>query len=318
MGRILVERALGPALIQDAGRPGYARLGVPASGAADPVSLDVGNRLVGNPAAAPAIEIALAGGTFAFDAPASAVLAGSEFEAWIEEPSGERRPLGLWRTARVPAGGRIHVGGARGGARVYLCVAGRLEVPTVLGSTSTYPACGLGGWHGRPLRAGDEVPFAAGGDTGSSLSDDAAAALRSLLRPDVLRVTEGAQRGAFRPESVRGFHEATFRVSRQSDRTGIRLEGPAIDIESAGSMLTEGTPPGAVQVPPGGAPIVLGVDGPTTGGYPMIAAVIAADLPALAHLVPGDPVRFRTTTLDDARRALAELRKLVAGLGVPS
>ena len=303
-------RVLSPGLlttVQDLGRPGLGALGVPPGGAADAHALRLGNLLLGNPEGAAGLEMTLSGPTLLFDEEALVALAGAPFAATLE---GE--PVPAWSAIRVPAGGRLAVGSATAGARGCLCLRGGFDVPVVLGSRSTDVATGFGGLSGRALRAGDEL--AAGRADGSPRGGrvDAAAARWTGARR-LLRVTPGPQEDWFPPQALVAFLSRPFRVSATGSRTGVRLAGEPLAAPSR-SLLTEGVAAGAVQVPPAGLPILLLVEHPSTGGYPKIANVIAADHSALAQLRPGEEVRFARVSFDEARRLLFDRE---ARLGAP-
>ncbi|MEP0847067.1 MAG: biotin-dependent carboxyltransferase family protein [Phycisphaerae bacterium] len=293
--------------VQDLGRPGWSAIGVSRGGAADALSLRVGNRLVGNVDGAAALEMTLVGGTFEFLRDASIVLAGAMTAARIESNSGERFAP-AWAPFDMRMGQRLRVGPIRGGVRVYLCVAGGIAVPDVLGSLSTHLAGGFGGLAGRALRAGDELVV--GRDAGPRA--DAATAGRAQrlcetpLARRTLRAVHGAHADAFDADAVAAFWSTTFEVSMQSDRAGLRLCGRIGSSPHGGRMQSEGMMPGAVQVPESGAPIVLLVDHPTTGGYPVIACVAAVDLPVLGQLAPARRLRFERVSRGEARALHAE------------
>jgi antagonist of KipI len=293
--------------VQDLGRPGHARMGVSAAGAADATALRIANRLAGNPDGSPALEMTLAGCTFRFDAPACVAIAGADMQARIDG-----RPLPSWSAAPVPTGATLACGQAAYGARAVLAVAGGIVVPLVLGSASTHVPSRLGGFEGRALRRGDRLRFGAPAPemlpAARRVPPDALAALAPAAAGGAavtLRVTPGAQGDRFDEPSRRLLVESEYRVSGASDRMGLRLEGPPIPPPGGGTMLTEGMPLGAIQIPPAGGPVILFVDHQTTGGYPVIASVASADLSAVAQLRPGSRVRFAMITLDDARRLLA-------------
>jgi biotin-dependent carboxylase-like uncharacterized protein len=296
--------------VQDLGRPGFAIHGVATAGAADPVALRLGNRLVGNARGAAALELTLTGGTFRFEGDAVLAFAGADPKA---EAGGSA--LAPWTAHPIPSGTTIRCGALTGGARSYLCVRGGLDVPRVLGSASTHLAAGLGGLGGRPLRAGDRLAIASG-------------ALWPLLdsRIDPLpipgyragapfRVVDGVQSGWFDDEARREFFSAAWTVGEACDRMGIRMTGPALRRRDTREMVTEGVTRGAVQVPGGGSPIVLLVEAPTTGGYPKIACVIAADLARLGQIRPRDRVRFESTTLRAASAAAEAQEGALAATG---
>jgi biotin-dependent carboxylase-like uncharacterized protein len=271
--------------VQDLGRPGYAHLGISASGAADALSLRAGNLLVGNAEGAAELEMTLAGGAFEFESGALVALTGADFDASIP----------LWRTVEVKPGEQVRCGHARSGARGYLCVRGGIAVPLVLGSASTHLVTALGGFEGRALRRGDVLKV---GPASGPANDSVARRAAPAPAPhSTIRVTGGL-------ESVE-LCSATWQVKEDSDRMGLRLRGPVL-ARGAGHMLTEGVPLGAVQLPPDGQPIILFVEHQTTGGYPKIANVISADFHAVGQLRPRDQVRFEPVSMD---AALALLRR---------
>lgn len=307
-----VIRVLAPGLfttVQDLGRPGFGSLGVSASGAADPIALRLGNRLVGNPEGAAALEMTLLGGTFEFPEGAVIALGGSDFGAAL----GNAQVL-PWLSLDVSPGQTLTLGPTRSGARCYLCVRGGIAVKPFLGSASTHLLSGLGGVEGRPLRKGDVLET--GGIPGAAFRKRAlvAEAQERLVPRKRLRVTRGPQYDAFAEVSRHAFYAHIYRVAEESNRMGLRLEGPPLLAESSGEMITEGVSLGAVQVPPGGRPIILFVEQQTTGGYPKIANVIAADLPSLGQLRPRDEVQFEPVTIDEARAVLAEQERWLASL----
>lgn len=283
MNAIRVLRPGFQTTVQDLGRFGYAHQGVSASGAADAAALRAGNLLVGNSENAPALEMTLVGGAFEFKSDAVVALAGSDFQAGLP----------LWAAMEVTAGTVIRFGASQSGARCYLAVRGGIDVPRVLGSASAHLLTGIGG---DILRAGDVLKIG-----------DAAVRnpRREPARPPqwpagVLHVTAGPQADWFGDELYRG----SYVVQEESNRMGLRLRGPAIP-SPAGTMLTEGVPLGAIQVPPDGQPIILFVEHQTTGGYPKPANVISADLSRVGQLRPRDELRLELVTID---QALALLR----------
>ena len=296
--------------VQDLGREGFGPLGVSASGAADALSLRIGNRLVGSPEDAAGLEMTLLGGTFLFPQAASIALTGSDFGATLDGAS-----LALWKSMEVNAGQTLRVGSTGSGARCYLAVQGGIAVNPFLGSASTHLLSGLGGYQGRALRKGDVVhlareiiPF--------RKKTVAARALEQLAPRKVLRVTPGPQSDWFPELSLQAFYESTYRVAEESNRMGLRLEGPLIARESSGEMITEGVCLGAIQITASGLPIILFVEQQTTGGYPKIANVISADLHSLGQLRPRDEIRFERVGWKTARTLLLEQEQLLASDGL--
>ena len=271
--------------VQDLGRFGYAHFGISASGAADPLALRAGNLLVGNAANAPALEMTLTGGEFAFEGAAVIALTGSDFASSVP----------LWQPVEIRSGETVRCGPARNGARCYLCVRGGLDVPLVMGSASVHVMTGVGG---RPLRRGDVLPI---GDRAVRRPRKPARAVPVHQGMACLRATAGPQAHWFGDE----LYSSSYRVAEESNRMGIRLQGPALP-SPGGHMITEGVPLGAVQAPPDGQPIVLFVEHQTTGGYPKPANVISADFWQLGQLRPRDEVRFERVTMEGALALLRD------------
>ncbi len=311
--RVLRPGAL--TLVQDLGRPGYGASGVPRGGAFDPWAAREANRRVGNSDAAALLEITLAGPTLELDGIAAIAWVGDPFELAVESAAEtEQRPMVAHRaqTFSLHGAARVAIGRAAAGARGWLALAGGIDVPVVLGSRSTDLSGGFGGFAGRALRAGDLLtcfPAQEGRmrsfQRRQARASGAITALRIVSGPDA-RLLQG---GVAKLASV------VLAVAPLSDRRGIRLTGAELALESHAPPRSQGTLPGAVQIPPSGLPIVLGVDAPVTGGYPWVAQVIEADLALLAHLAPGAPVRFECVDFEAAERALAERQlRLEAGL----
>jgi antagonist of KipI len=292
--------------VQDLGRPGFGPLGVSASGAADTVAIRLGNRLVDSPEASAALEMTLLGGAFEFPEGARAALTGSDFGATLDGAA-----VPLWTPFDIRPGGTLQIGPTRSGARCYLCVHGGIAVEPFLGSASTHALSGLGGFNGRLLRKGDVLPIGPA-TVVTPRARYISAELLVLLTPRTpLRVTDGPQSGSFSETSRRIFYNSVYRVTEEANRMGLRLEGPAVPANSSGGMITEGVALGAIQVPASGQPIILFVEQQTTGGYPKIANVIAADLPSVGQLRPRDEVRFEHVDFDTARRLLVEQEELI-------
>jgi KipI family sensor histidine kinase inhibitor len=279
--------------IQDLGRPGRRADGVPLSGAADPLALRLANLLVGNRETAAAIEFTLVAPQLRFTRDTVVAVCGATFPG-----------VPMARPFRVPAGTVVAPGHATHGCRGVLAVAGGIDVAPVLGSRSTLVVAGLGGFAGRPLAAGDRVPCGtaevtidAGWSVDPGLMGDATGAC-------VLRMISGEQTD----DHDTAIWSAAYRASSRSDRMGLRLEGPMLGrrAAAAGEATSVAVLPGTVQVPPDGQPIVLLADAQTIGGYPVVGHVITADLPRAAQVRPGETVRFRPCTVDEAHAALRE------------
>lgn len=287
--------------VQDLGRPGHAASGAPRGGAADTLSLRIGNRLLGNDDGAAALEMTLTGGEFLFEREAVVLISGA-VAATVSGPGGSRTAATLTPLA-LRANERLKIGPILRGARAYLCVLGGIAAAAALGSRSTNLVAGFGGVAGRALRAGDRVPLCDGatGVLRAGASGAARELIASALGRRRLRAVAGAQHDAFPPESCSLFWRTRFEVSNRSDRVGLRLLGTIGATALEGRMASEGMMPGAVQVPASGEPIALLSEHPTTGGYPVIACVTAVDLPALGQARPRDALSFEQISYEEAR-----------------
>ena len=285
-------------LIMDSGRPGFRYQGVPEGGAADAAALILANRLVGNPDHAACLELLLHGPTLRFPRGGRVALAGANMQVRI---NGTEAPRG--RALEIPPGSELEVGQAATGLRAYLAVSGGVEVPLLLGSRSTFLPGGFGGWQGRALRAGDLLPLGAAGAPRKGL-------LSAADRGGALRILPGPQLAGFADAALKTLARSEFSVSPDASRLGLRLIGASLEY-AGGELASQAVLPGAVQVPPDGQPIILGWDGPVTGGYPVIAGIIAADMPRLAQLRPGDKLSFRFVTPEEAQAAWNEQQKFL-------
>ncbi len=295
--------------VQDLGREGFGPMGVSASGAADPVALRIGNRLVGNAEGAAGLEMALLGGNFVFPERAVVALTGSEFGATLDN-----EPIEMWKSVEIRQGQTLRLGATRAGARCYLCMRGGIDVKLFLGSASTHLLSGLGGFQGRALRAGDvlKIGAASGSFRTFRKRSVSARAVAQLAPRKILRVTPGPQSDWFSQKVQEAFYAGTYRVTEESNRMGLRLQGAAISSTAGGEMTSEGVSLGAVQITAGGLPIILFVEQQTTGGYPKIANVISADLSSLGQLRPRDEIRFELVEMEAARALFFAQEKLLA------
>ena len=305
MSSLLVESAGLQTTVQDLGRPGFGPEGVSASGAADPVALRLGNLLVENQPGVAGLELTLVGGSFVFPDGAVIALTGADLGATVNG-----RPLEMWASHTLEPGTKLMFGATRNFARGYLAIAGGIQVDPFLGSASTHVLSGLGGFEGRALRKGDRLRI---GKVSKKVRRRriTLAALYAFKPRKVLRVTEGPQADWFSEAAKQVFYRDVFRVSEESDRVGLRLEGTALDGSTAREMITEGVSLGAVQVTPSGQPIILFVEQQTTGGYPKIANIIAADLHRIGQLRPRAEIRFQRTSLAVARSLWIEQERLL-------
>jgi biotin-dependent carboxylase-like uncharacterized protein len=276
--------ATGPlATVQDTGRPGHAGIGVPRSGAADRAAHDLANRLVGNLPGAATVEVTAGGLRLRAGRTVLVAVTGAPAPVTV---AGRAAPANAPVT--VPDGAELALATPTSGLRTYLAVRGGVDVPPVLGSRSTDLLSGLGP---PVLRAGDTL--AIGTDAAEEPVVDVAPVAAPADRP-VLRVLPGPRRDWLAAEAWTRLTTQPWTVSADSDRVGLRLTGPRLERACDDELPSEGLVTGAVQVPPDGAPVLFLADHPVTGGYPVLAVVVTADLPAVAQLRPGDEMRFRS------------------------
>ena len=300
-----VIQTQGGSTAQDLGRPGYQRYGVPPSGAMDWFAHRAANILVGNPAQAAAVEAGLADHTYQLTEAGLIAVTGAGFDLRVQG-----RPLPLWTALFMQAGWTIELRKISSGSWAYLAVAGGLETTPVLGSRSAYLRGGFEGLAGRPLQTGDVLPT---GPAPRSPLTLAGRTIRAAQRPaysqsPTLDVILGPQAEAFAAEGIETFLSAPYSVSAVSDRMGYRLEGPAIAHQGGADIISDGLALGSIQVPASGQPLVMMSDRPTTGGYPKIATLATADMPALAQCQPGaSQVRFRAVAVQAAQARYRQL-----------
>jgi antagonist of KipI len=284
--------------VQDLGRWGFQSQGVPVAGPMDPFSHRLANALVGNAREAAALELTLIGAELEFEAECLIAIAGAEFVVTVD---GAAIPHA--QAVRIPPRARLHFGTRRCGARAYLAVDGGFEVPLVLGSRSTHVPSGTGGFEGRALRKGDRLAI------GGPLRGRAAAHPNShgrdtLMVPAVVRVVSGPDTDRFGADAYDALQSTPYAIDADSDRMGFRLHGAGLRHAKGADIISDVTPTGTIQVPGSGQPILLMADRQTTGGYPRIATVIAADLGIAGQRAPGDTLSFKVCTAADALAAL--------------
>jgi antagonist of KipI len=289
--------------IQDLGRPGHRKFGVPPSGPMDRFALAAANRLVGNPEGAAALECALTGPTLLATQPCLVAITGADFTPTI---NGSEIPT--WTGVYLPAGERLAFTARRWGARCYIAVAGGLAGSRWLGSLSTYLLVEKGGLDGRTLEAGDSLrlagpaprPLIAGRHLSRRLlpAYSREPALAAVPGPHFTRLSRAARALAWR---------SSFEVSRDADRMGLRLQGPALEVGGR-ELLSIGLTAGAVQLPIGGQPILLMADHQTAGGYPVILGVSRSAMPLAGQLLPGDRLSFREVTVAAAQQEWRAMR----------
>jgi antagonist of KipI len=307
---ILVEHPGLLTTVQDLGRFGYSHLGISPTGAADPLSLHIANRLVSNGDNAAALEMTLHGASLRFTQAALIAITGAECPITIDA-----KPVSAACSITINSGSLLSIGPMTRGARTYLAVHGGIQVPLIMGSASTHLAASFGGYQGRALRKGDVLQLVTANPPRPRpihMSTPTLPAPGDIVQ---LRVTAGPQRDWFTDETFSTFLESQFSVTEQSNRTGLRLTGTTTILPNRTTdFLSDGVSLGAIQIPQDGQPIVLFVDQQTTGGYPKIANVISADIPRVAQLRPRDNVRFEQVSVDDAINLLHDQERWLAEL----
>jgi len=311
MIEILSTSAL--ATVQDLGRTGALRWGVGTSGAMDPLSLAAGNILLGNDEGAAGMEVPVFPFSVRFDADGAVAITGADVDAHLDD-----RPLLPWSAVQVRAGQVLQLRLPRRGAvwpasRAYVCLAGGVDVPAVLGSRSTQMRGAFGGLEGRALRRADRLRVGASADGGPI--DGLGLVPPGLTMPlkvdglPAMRVLPAAEYANYTEASRAAFWSEPWKITAQSDRYGYRLDGRPLEALATVEMRSHGIVPGVIQVPPGGQPIVQMRDAQPSGGYPKLGTVIEADLWRLGQAPVGSRVRFIECDWDTALAALAETRR---------
>ncbi|HAE58878.1 MAG TPA: KipI antagonist [Anaerolineae bacterium] len=294
--------------VQDAGRRGWQAFGVPLSGPMDALAHRAANLLVSNPPEAAAIEIGMTSAAFYAHNDCLVAACGAGFRLWVG-----KWQLPLWTSVYVRTGGTISLEKAGDGNWLMLAIHGGIQTPPALGSRATTLRATLTGQPARPLQANDILPIGPGRVflPGLAARKLASAPIGYSLNP-AIRVIPGPQWDWFTAESITTFYASTYSISPTSDRAGFRLNGPPLERTRKGELISEGMARGCIQVPADGQPIVMQADCPTTGGYPKIASVIAADQPLLAQTPLGSgQIRFVETSVEEAQSGY---RALIANL----
>lgn len=318
----IVETGLATS-IQDQGRPGYYNVGIPPSGALDLMSAAIANALVGNEVNAAVIESTYMGPKLRFTAPAVVAVTGADIPLMVNG-----QPAPSWESFTVQSGDELSFGILTGGARMYIAVAGGIDVPVVLGSRSLYALGAFGGFAGRSLQAGDVLPV--GASANATAGRKVAPDLRpSFSREVSVRVVLGLYDYRLTSAGMSSLIDRPWQLSTVADRIGFRYNGNTLEWQErkqpfgAGSdpsnITDAGYPVGSIQVPGGVEPIILHRDAVSGGGYAMVGTVISADMDVVAQCSPGTQTRFVPVSLEDALRARAERRewkqRLLASMG---
>jgi biotin-dependent carboxylase-like uncharacterized protein len=300
VSQVLIHETGPLTTVQDLGRPGHLRVGIPASGPVDEEAFVLANRLVGNEDSAAALECTLMGPRIEFTDARSVAVTGAEMVLTLNGS-----PVPRWESLRVKGGDILKLGAAKTGVRAYLAIGGGIETPAALGSRATYLRGRLGG---RALAKGDRLPL---GPTTESVGR-----VRSERVPDYstepeVQVVLGPQDDRFTARGIATFLEGPYEMTPQSDRMGARLRGPVIEHARGHDIISDGVPLGGIQVVGDGQPIVLLVDRQSTGGYTKIATVCSFDIGRVGQLKPGQRLRFRRVDPAQAHGELTLRRDLL-------
>jgi biotin-dependent carboxylase-like uncharacterized protein len=294
--------------VQDMGRHGYLKYGVPVSGAMDKFSLVAANSLVGNKMGQAILEMTLIGPELQALTKTQIAVTGGSIPLAINE-----QDVPMWRTLSIQKDDVVSFGKVESGCRAYLSLRGGLNTPMILGSRSTYTRGGFGGISGRQLRVGDIIE----GIEASPLKSECLMPCNLIPRftENVeTDVTLGPQYDMFTEEGINTFFSNQYKITPESDRMGYRLDGPKIEHKGKTAIVSDGLLPGAIQVPKNGKPIVLMQDAQTTGGYPKIAVVTTPDIDILGQAKPGNTIRFAQVTVQQAHAKILEYCKLLNNL----
>ncbi len=292
--------------VQDQGRFGYAHLGVSASGAADNFSLTIGNILVGNPKHYAGIEMTIIGDKYHFKSDAFVALTGSEFEAELDNKS-----IPFWKRLPIKKGQILDIRSTKNGARCYLCVAGGINIKDVMGAKTTHLTSGIGGLHGRILKNLDELEFGPLDDLIKPIKK-----VNDSITTDtkIIKVTKGAQWPWFDKNQKNKLFQHQYQVTKLSNRMGLRLIGNAIKTKKGNEITTAGISLGSIQIPGDGQPIISFVEHQTTGGYPIIANVVSADIRKVGQLKAGDCFQFELISFSSAEKLKVDQEKFIHNL----
>jgi antagonist of KipI len=303
--------------VQDLGRIGWRKFGVSPGGALDSYAARVANLLVGNTESEAVLEVTLGGAHLQFADERIMAWCGGQFDIQV---GSTRVPAG--HAALVGEGEQVKIARAQAGTRAWVAISGGIDVAPVLKSRSTDLRANFGGFRGRALRDGEQIALGENPGDAKILADQLRVArIASWCSPHewsspahlapALRFVRGADWIRFDDASLERFAGGPFDVSPDSNRMGVRFNGPELKRNDHGDLISEAVAPGTVQVPPSGQPILLLGDCQTIGGYPKIAHVITVDLPIAAQLRGGDQVRFREVALADAYGLLLERNRLL-------
>ncbi len=288
--------------IQDFGRIGYQQYGVPVAGAMDSYAMQLANILVGNDRNDAVIEMTFVGPEIEFNLNTTIAITGADMS-----PNINGSLIEMYKTINVNKGDILKFNAVKQGCRAYLSICGGLDIPNIMESKSTYLRANIGGFEGRKLRVGDEIYVKARKNVRRVNTREIPKELIPQYKNEVAaRVILGPEDKRFTNQGIETFFEDEYKITNQSDRMGYRLDGKKIEHKDGADIISGGIALGAIQVPGHGQPIIMMADRQTTGGYTKIANVISVDIPYLAQLKPGDKIKFKETTLDEAHKLIKQ------------
>ncbi|MCK8816902.1 biotin-dependent carboxyltransferase family protein [Natroniella sulfidigena] len=311
MGELKIIKAGPMTTIQDLGRFGYMKYGMPTAGAVDQYAFKIANILVGNPEDEAAIEATFLGPTIQFKVEAVIAITGGGMN-----PELDGKEIPMWQAVKVSKGSKLSLNGVKAGLRGYIAIRGGIKLPEVMGSKSTYLRGELGGFKGRKLKQGDELSLAKNKEVREFCLKRSIPAdlLEDYLEDRKIRVIVGPQGDYFTSKSLETFLTSRYQLTTQSDRMGCRLAGPTLEHTKGADIISDGIASGAIQVPGDGQPIIMLADRQTTGGYAKIANVISIDLPKVAQAKPGDKLKFEQIEVVEAQQELKKKEERIARL----
>ncbi|SHJ07735.1 5-oxoprolinase subunit C family protein [Lutispora thermophila] len=295
--------------IQDNGRIGFQRYGIPVAGAMDDFAFRVANILVGNDEHEAVLEATFMGPIIEIGFDGFIAITGANMSPKLNEKN-----IHMWRSIEVHKGDQLSLSGAIEGLRTYIAFGGGIGVPEIMKSKSTYVRGSLGGYNGRKLMEGDEIPIDASKSKAKVGRYISPGYIPRYNNNNVVRVVLGPQDDHFSPEAIETFLNSEYKITAEADRMGYRLEGPKLTHVKGPDIISDGIVSGSVQVPGHGSPIVMMADRQTTGGYTKIATVISPDLPIMAQMGPGDTVRFKKVSVEESQNILFEYEEIISNI----
>ncbi|NBG87900.1 biotin-dependent carboxyltransferase family protein [Isachenkonia alkalipeptolytica] len=296
--------------LQDGGRTGCQQYGVPVSGVMDDYAYRMGNILVGNGREEAVIEVTMMGFAAEFLQEAVIALTGGDLT-----PTINGRPVEMWKSLAVSPGDKLAFQRVKSGCRSYVAVAGGFDVSKVMGSRSTYLRGGFGGFQGRALRKGDLMKIGIPEGAQDKCKDRSLGEQGMIYPREIrIRVVPGPQEEAFTEDGIKNFYMESYKVTMDSDRMGLRLEGREISHQGPAEIISDGIAMGAIQIPGHGMPIIMMADRQTAGGYPKIGNVITADLSKLAQAKPGDTLYFKKVSVKEAQKIFWQREEQFKGM----